>query len=78
MPADDILYIGVSNALIELESTRDGGCALIAKDIEFDPFGTSMFIRLQSWDDTKAHATLHRLLGRRVSIRIEVHPEETE
>ena len=49
---------------------EDGGQALIA---ELAGKGeTGLFVRLQSWDETKRHEDMSRLMGRRVRVTIEI------
>jgi hypothetical protein len=48
----------------------DGGQALVA---EFSGGGDGgLFVRVQSWDESKRHEEMHQLMGRRVRITIEV------
>lgn len=53
--------------------TEDGGCAIICqverkREKEEDP---CMFVRLQSWDDSKKHVEIKKFIGRKVKITIE-------
>lgn len=45
----------------------DGGQAMIA---EFSGSG-ELFVRVQSWDETKQHGWMSQLMGRRIRVTIE-------
>ena len=48
----------------------DGGQALIA---EFSSTNeTGLFVRLQSWDETKRHEEMAQLMGHRVRVTVEI------
>ena len=49
---------------------EDGGQALIA---EFSGGSdTGLFVRLQSWDESKRHEEMAQLMGRRVRVTVEI------
>lgn len=49
--------------------TEDGGRAKI---IQLDgPDNTTLFVRIQSWDDDKAHGDFEAMIGRHVRVTIE-------
>lgn len=52
---------------------EDGGMALIAENFEHEPHAANgMFVRLQSWDETKQHAMARQFEGKKVRITVEV------
>ncbi len=55
------------NAMIDVE---DGGCAMIAH-IE-DEADVGMFVRIQSWDESKEHKDFKSLIGKKIRVTIEV------
>lgn len=66
--------VKVLEQTLELESTDDGGRAMVAR-IDGAP-GDALFARLQSWDEALAHAEFRKLLGQRVRVTIEIMPPE--
>jgi len=51
-------------------SQQDGGQAMI---IEMGTgIESQMFVRLQSWDVTREHAEMQTLMGKRISVTVEV------
>lgn len=67
------MKIILETAIFGLEDLRseDGGCALI-EDIEPKEEDDCLFVRVQSWDETKEHKDFNALKGKRVRITIEV------
>jgi len=54
---------------------EDGGRAMIAHMDDSDP-NEKMFIRIQSWDDTKEHLKMKQLYGATVRVTIEILDKE--
>lgn len=66
------MYKVVMEGLVDLHK-EDGGMALIAENIEHNPGAPNgMFVRLQSWDETKQHTVLWDFAGRKVRVTVEV------
>jgi hypothetical protein len=51
--------------------TEDGGCAKIVNVVDEPDEEKGIFIRLQSWDESKEHKDFHQLEGKKVRITIE-------
>jgi hypothetical protein len=52
---------------------EDNGAALIAEYVtELEQGDDCMWVKLQSWDETKRHRTLRAMEGKRVRITVEV------
>jgi len=51
-------------------SVEDGGWATIAQFGSADQQG--VFVRVQSWDETKEHAPMRKLIGHRVKVTVEI------
>lgn len=50
--------------------TEDGGAALIAEISP--PQGAPLFVRVQSYDESHAHAAMKTLIGQRVRVTVEI------
>ena len=57
--------------ILEFEAREDGGQAIISSIHEGTETGT-MFVRVQSWDETLAHEEIKKYLGKKVRITLEV------
>ena len=58
----------IKSSDVEIE---DGGQAMIITVVdEKDNKDNGVFVRLQSWDDTKTHEELKKLIGKKVKIVI--------
>lgn len=55
-------------------ATEDDGAAMIAEldYLKTSPDDGAFFVRLQSWSETKQHATFQSLIGKQIRITIEV------
>lgn len=53
-------------------SVEDSGCALIESIGQDSDDDTGMFVRVQSWDETKEHKDFNAFKGKRVRVTIEV------
>lgn len=68
----------VYKELLDVEAhhlkSEDSGHALLLNDIGGTELegDSSMFVRIQSWDDTKEHPLLNSLVGKKIRITIEV------
>ena len=58
------------NAMLSVE---DSGCAMIGDVCDNEDSG--MFIRIQSWDETKEHKDFKSLIGKKIRVTIEVVEE---
>lgn len=61
----------IFEGIVDPESD-DGGAALIAEFSREGDEDTSIFVRLQSWDENKLHPEMRPLIGQRIRITIEV------
>lgn len=53
-------------------TSEDGGMALIVDNGEPENDSTEMFVRIQSWDESRAHPDLRKLNGKRIRVTLEV------
>lgn len=68
------MKIILETPIFGLENLRreDSGCALI-EDVGTDGVeDNGVFVRIQSWDETKEHKDFNALKGKRVRVTIEV------
>lgn len=68
------MKIVLETAIFGLENLQreDGGCALIESIGTEGDEETGIFVRVQSWDETKEHKDFNALKGKRVRVTIEV------
>lgn len=50
---------------------EDGGQAIIATIGGNGPEERGVFVRIQSWDETREHAEMNKLLGKKIKVTIE-------
>jgi hypothetical protein len=53
-------------------TSEDGGMALIVDNGDPENDSTEMFVRIQSWDESRAHTDLRKLSGKRLRVIVEV------
>ena len=63
----------VLEGIVKLDS-EDGGMCLVDYDFSQDDSST-FFVRLFSWDDTKEHATIRMMEGKKVRVTVEIIDE---
>lgn len=56
----------------DLIDTEDSGMAKIGSIYSPGEDEDPIFVRVQSWDETKRHETFNRLVGKRVRVTVEV------
>lgn len=63
----------VFEGILDQESTEDSGKSIICDIVEADEnHHDTMFLKVQSWDETKEHNQISQFINKKVRITIEV------
>lgn len=62
-------FVTVGNVEARYEDSR---MAMIVQIDDNEEYDNGMFVRIQSWDETKQHADASRMLGKRVRVTVEI------
>ena len=55
--------------------SEDGGKALICTFVDKPDEPAGLFVRVQSWDESKEHTDFNKLIGRKVRVTVEILDE---
>ena len=59
-------------------AVEDGGMAKMYQFVPNDDKDEGMFVRLQSWDEYKDHVDFDKLIGKKVTVTVEVEDDNIQ